>query len=95
MKTRSLVALSILFAAPVAVQASDIPSGGPAAVTAVRGKMLVDASGARLAPVNRVASDGSAEIIFEGHVVSVPASTLSMNDGRLTTSLKRSEVASR
>jgi hypothetical protein len=95
MKTVSLVALSLLAAAPVAVQAaSDVPSGGPAAVTAVRGKMLVDAKGARLAPVYRVEADGSADIILDGRMVAVPGSTLSMNDGKLVTSLKRGEVAS-
>jgi len=65
-----------------------------AAQTAVaeKGKMLVTANGARLAPVYRVGADGSAQIILDGKMVTVPASTLSSVDGKLTTSLTKSEV---
>jgi len=54
--------------------------------------MLVTANGARLAPVYRVGADGSAQIILDGKMVTVPASTLSSVDGKLTTSLTKSEV---
>lgn len=59
---------------------------------ASRGKMLVDAKGTRLAPVYRVNDDGSVAIIFEGSVVSIPGNTLSIVNGKLTTSLKKAEV---
>jgi hypothetical protein len=62
------------------------------AVVAEKGKMLVTANGARLAPVYRVAADGSAQIILDGKMVTVPASTLSSVEGKLTTSLTKSEV---
>jgi hypothetical protein len=54
--------------------------------------MLVAANGARLAPVYRVGADGAAQIILEGKMVTVPAATLSMAGGRLTTSLTKNEV---
>ena len=62
------------------------------AVGPVKGSMLVAANGARLAPVYRVGPDGSAQIILEGKMVTVPASTISMAGGKLTTSLTKSEV---
>jgi hypothetical protein len=40
----------------------------------------------------RVGPDGSAQIIIEGKLVTVPASTLSMSGGKLTTSLTKNEV---
>jgi hypothetical protein len=58
----------------------------------VKGSMLVAANGARLAPVYRVGADGSAQIIIEGKMVTIPATTLSMAGGRLTTSLTKNEV---
>jgi hypothetical protein len=54
--------------------------------------MLLAANGARLAPVYRVGADGAAQIIIEGKMVTVPANTLSMAGGKLTTSLTKSEV---
>jgi len=54
--------------------------------------MLIAANGARLAPVYRVGPDGSAQIIIEGKLVTVPATTLSVTDGKLTTSLTKNEV---
>jgi hypothetical protein len=54
--------------------------------------MVVAANGARLAPVYRVGPDGSAQIILEGKLVTIPATTLSMSGGKLTTSLTKSEV---
>jgi hypothetical protein len=53
---------------------------------------LVAANGSRLATVYRVNADGSAQIIIDGKLVTVPATTLSMSGGRLTTSLTKSQV---
>jgi len=54
--------------------------------------MLLAANGARLAPVYRVGADGAAQIILDGRLVTVPAATLSVADGKLTTSLTKNEV---
>jgi hypothetical protein len=59
---------------------------------ATEGKMLVASNGARLGAVYRVTDDGSAQLIVDGKMVTVPASTLSVVDGTLKTSLSKSEV---
>ncbi|MFC4314577.1 hypothetical protein ACFPN2_36255 [Steroidobacter flavus] len=59
---------------------------------ATEGKMLVAANGARLGAVYRVTDDGSAQVIIDGKMVTVPASTLSVVDGKLTTTLSKAEV---
>ena len=68
------------------------PEGTAAPASAVKGSMLVSANGSRLAQVYRVNPDGSAQIIIDGKLVTVPAATLSMAGGKLTTSLTKSEV---
>ena len=62
------------------------------ATVAEKGKLLVASNGARLGTVYRVAPDGSAQMIIDGKMVTIPASTLSSADGKLTTSLSKSEV---
>jgi hypothetical protein len=59
---------------------------------AEKGKIVVSSNGSRLGTVYRVGSDGSAQIIIDGKLVTIPASTLSSVDGKLTTSLSKSEV---
>lgn len=59
---------------------------------ATEGKMLVAANGARLGAVYRVTNDGSAQVIVDGKMVTVPASTLSVVDGKLTTTLSKGDV---
>ncbi|MDB6091840.1 MAG: hypothetical protein JWN85_4624 [Gammaproteobacteria bacterium] len=86
---RSSVVVSLLVTVSVALCAV---STGAVADSPVKGSMLVAANGARLAPVYRVGPDGSAQIIIEGKLVTVPASTLSMSGGKLTTSLTKNEV---
>lgn len=63
-----------------------------AASAATKGDMLHSADGSRIGEVDRVESDGSVQLIFDGKVVTVPAATLSMQGGELTTSLKKNEV---
>jgi hypothetical protein len=64
--------------------------GGSAAVT--KGKMLYASAGERLGAVYRVAADGSAQLIVDGKMITVPASTISVVDGKLTTSMSKSDV---
>jgi hypothetical protein len=61
-------------------------------VVAEKGKMLVTSTGTRLGSVYRVGPDGSAQLIIDGKMVTVPAATLSNVAGKLTTSLSKSEV---
>lgn len=81
----SLCALVTLSGTAYTVSAADAP-------VATKGSMLLAANGARLAPVYRVSADGSPQIILDGKLVTVPASTLSLADGKLTTSLTKNEV---
>ena len=87
MKTSVFAAL-----AAVLLTSAAIAQAPATAHVASKGQMLVTANGSRLAPVYRVGSDGSAEIIIDGKMVTVPATTLSIIDGKLTTSLTKSEV---
>jgi len=54
---------------------------------------IFDATGARVAKVFRVKNDGSVLVIYRGQVRKIDAATLSNNDGKLTTSLTRREIA--
>jgi hypothetical protein len=83
-----LVIVMCAFVLPAAAQA---PSEAAASV-AEKGKMLIAANGARLGAVYRVIADGSAQLIIDGKMVTVPANTLSSVDGKLTTSLTKSQV---
>lgn len=83
-------AVALLAASPVLAEAA--VDSVQVAPVAARGKMLNDANGGRLAPVMHVNADGSAQIIYQGRVVNVPSSTLSVVDGKLTTSLKKNDV---
>jgi hypothetical protein len=79
--------------ATVTAAAQDLSAGSEAAATlAAKGKMVVASNGARLGAVYRVGTDGSAQMIIDGRLVAIPASTLSSVDGKLTTSLSKSEV---
>jgi hypothetical protein len=73
---------------------SAVAADQSAAVTASKGQMLVAANGSRLGPVYRVGPDGAVQMILGGKMITVPASTLSSVDGKLTTSLSKSEVLS-
>jgi hypothetical protein len=84
-----LVLVMCAFVLPAAAQGT---SDAPAAAVAEKGKMLIAANGTRLGAVYRVGPDGSAQIIIDGKLVTVPANTISIANGKLTTSLTKSEV---
>jgi hypothetical protein len=81
---KSLVALMLVFASLSAV-AQD-------GQVATEGKMLLASNGSRLGAVYRVTGDGSAQIIVDGKMVTIPANTLSVADGKLTTSLSKADI---
>jgi hypothetical protein len=88
----SLPVLLVCAFMAVSAAAQEASSPAAAAPTAVKGKMLVAANGARLGSIYRVGPDGSAQLIIDGKMVTVPASTLSVSDGKLATTLTKSEV---
>ena len=93
-KIALLAAVATAFVSTAAVANDTAPMVETAAVTAhaVTGHMLY-AGARRLAPVYRVLPDGSAQVILEGRLVTVPASTLTESDGKLTTSLTMAQLS--
>jgi hypothetical protein len=63
-------------------------------VAAKTGKMLYAANGQRIASVYHVTADGSAEIIVDGKLYVVSATTLSDVGGKLTSSLSKRDITS-
>lgn len=57
------------------------------------GQMLYSAAGYRVAPIYRVNADGNPQVILNGKLVTVPASTVSNVAGKVTTSLTKKEIA--
>jgi hypothetical protein len=57
------------------------------------GKMLYSAAGTRIASIYRVTSEGNPQVILDGRLVTVPASSLSDVNGKVTTSLTKRELA--
>jgi hypothetical protein len=89
----SFIALfSLLATVAVAAQESTATNSAPTTVSAAAGKMLLASNGTHLGLVYRVSPDGSAQLIIDGRLVTVPVTTLSTVDGKLKTSLTRSEV---
>jgi hypothetical protein len=91
---RSWLIVLMCACATVTIAAEDTSSSAAAATAPIvaKGKMLMGASGSHLGVVNRVTADGNPQIIIDGKLVTIPASTLSTVDGKLTTSLSKSEV---
>lgn len=57
------------------------------------GRTIRDAGNLRLGKIDRVTDDGSVRLIFNSRFVTIPASTLSANEGNLVTSLTKREVS--
>ncbi|GGB99057.1 hypothetical protein GCM10011494_16870 [Novosphingobium endophyticum] len=94
-----LAAFATIAALPTAVFAETEQSAGEstpeAAVSAEinAGKMLYSSHGYRIASIYRVNQEGDPQIILSGRLVTVPASTLSVVDDKITTSLSKKEIA--
>lgn len=90
------IALSLSLAAAalpqVAAAGEAVQISAATAAADYKGKMLYTAGGDRLAAIYRVAADGNAQIILNGKMVNVPASSLSAADGKLTTSLSKKDL---
>ncbi len=91
MKKMILAAMTLSFASAPALAADAPAPMVSVAVAAAKGKMLLAADGARLAPIYRVAG-GDPQIILDGRMVTVPSNTVAMVDGKLTTSLTKAQV---
>jgi len=67
-----------------------VPAASAAEVE--RNDRLYDATGASVAKVNRVTETGDLLVIYKGKVRRIEASTLSETDGKLVTSLTKTEI---
>jgi hypothetical protein len=87
--------IALLCACSTITVAADEPApqvAAAAVAVAAKGQMLTGADGGRLGVVNRIAADGSPQIIIDGRLVTIPANTISAANGKLTTSLTKSAV---
>ncbi|WP_404480913.1 hypothetical protein [Novosphingobium sp. BL-52-GroH] len=98
-KFATLVALATVAAVPAVafaettqVREATEEAASPVALNA--GKMLYAADGYRIAPIYRVTAEGNPQVILNGRLVTVPASTLSDVSGKVTSSLSKKEIAS-
>ncbi len=57
------------------------------------GMMLYASNGYRIAPIYRVNAEGNPQVIMNGRLITVPASTVSEVEGKVTTSLSKKEIA--
>jgi hypothetical protein len=91
----TLFAVAVAAFSPIAAHATDesatVRTEASAPVKVTPGKMLYSGAN-RLAPVYRVTSEGSPQIVLDGKLVTIPASTLSSVDGKLTTSLSKKDL---
>ncbi|MET0239175.1 MAG: hypothetical protein ABW184_04680 [Sphingobium sp.] len=86
-KLSSLFVLGALALAPVAAHAE-----GEAVAT--KGKMLYATGGVRIGSIYKVTADGSAQVILDGRLVTVPGTTISAANGKIETSLSKNELIS-
>ncbi|MDE2596812.1 MAG: hypothetical protein KGL44_08050 [Sphingomonadales bacterium] len=97
----ALIATAIVLAGvPAAVFAAETSQSVRAAteatapaVSVTAGKMIYGANGQRIAAVYRVTAAGAVQVILDGKLVTVPASSLSEANGKVTTTLTKSELA--
>ncbi len=89
---KKLLSLALIASTAVVAVPSVAVAQEAAAVQATRGAMLYTADGKRVANVYRVTQSGDAQVIYRGKMVTVAATTLSDNSGKLTTSLSADEL---
>jgi len=96
MKTFAPLALLVTAAALGSASTAVLADEGTetASVEVKASMMLYGPDGHRLARVYSVSKDGDPQVILNSTLFTVPASTLSTVDGKLTTSLTKREITS-
>lgn len=90
--------LTALVVAPPAAFAGEATVAAVAATAAPSlevGRMLYASDGKRLGAVYKLKADGSPQVILDGKLVTIPASTIVGENGKLSTSLKKSDIKAR
>jgi hypothetical protein len=90
---KRLAIISLLAAVPLALSGTGLAAQGAAAATA--GKLIYSGDGKLLGPINRVTEDGNVQVILDGKLVTIPATTVSDAGGKVTTSLSKSDLRRR
>lgn len=83
-KIALLGVLAALVSAPLAAQT----------VSIVAGKPLYASDGKRIGIVYRVTSEGAAQVILNGKLVTIPATSITAADGKFQTSLTKKDLTS-
>ena len=65
------------------------------AATPVVGKMLYSADGKKLAAIYKLDASGAPQVLLEGKLVTIPASSLTEVDGHVVTSLTKKDIFTR
>jgi hypothetical protein len=89
--TVALFSTPAAFAAETSESVRAVTDAAATPVAATAGKMLYS-NGQRVAAIYRVAN-GDPQIILNGKLVTVPASSLSEVDGKITTSLTKQDLS--
>jgi hypothetical protein len=85
--------LSLAFGMPHAVVAQE--SAAAVDVASYAGKSLFGPKGERIGAIYKVVGAGVPQLIIDGKIRSVPNASLSVVDGKLTTSLTKKELTKR
>ncbi len=88
----ALLSVATPLTAYAASDTSTVRSEADASSKATVGKMLYSSNGYRLAPIYRVNADGNPQIVLDGKLVTIPASTLTDVSGKTTTSLSKKDI---
>jgi|GEM_PF-1264270 hypothetical protein len=87
----ALASVLAIAAVPAVAQDSAAASTG---VKLLPGKAVYDAGGRLIGRINRLNAQGDAQIIVDGRLVTVVASTISDNGGKLSTTSSRRDLTS-
>lgn len=90
----AVAAPASVFAAETAQPVSAVVEASASSVTPKAGKMLYASDGRRVASIYRINPEGNPQVILNSQLITVPASTLSDVEGKITTSLTKSQLTS-
>jgi hypothetical protein len=78
----------------LSVMAPQLAAAQDAAIQVAQfaGKPLYGPKGEKIGAVYKITSSGIPQLIIDGKLVSVPASSLSVSDGKLTTTLDKKQL---
>lgn len=85
-----LVAIALLSAVPAALAGTPALAQSETAITANR--PLFDAEGKRVGTIDRIADQKWVKVIYKDAFVTIGWDTLSVKDGKVTTTLTRKEI---